>query len=301
MLAIFESVVMLFAFIAVGYVLGKTKIVNSEHTQILSKILVYFFLPCNVFKTYQRNFTPEKLKSGYELLLISTAILVLILVVSHFTAKLFSKERYERFIYAYSIAMPNYGYMGYALAESLLGEAGLLAFMIFSTPLSLYIHTYAYSRLTKKPARLKSLLDPTIIATVLGIIAGLCSFSLPDVFAEVIEKASGCMAPVGMIMTGIVISGFKLKSILADKKVYILTALRLVIIPLLLFLAAGLILKDKQTVAVIALFYALPCGINTIVFPRSVNENCEIGAGLALVSTVLALATLPIIMTVANI
>ena len=301
MLAVFESSAILFIFITLGFILGKAKIVKNEHSQILSKLLVYVFLPCNVFKTFLNNFEPAKLKSGYEYIILSVIILVGMLIFAYFAAKPFSKESYERYIYEYSIIIPNYGYMGYALSELLLGEQGCLAFMIFSVPLSLYIHTYGYSRLTKKKFSLKSLIDPTIIATVLGIVAGLLSVSLPEVATEVITKASGCMAPVSMLLSGIVISGFSFKRILGQKKVYILTAIRLVAIPLVLLAVLKIFRVDVEMVKIAVLFYALPCGMNTIIFPRSVNENCEIGAGLALVATALSLVTLPIIMAIAGI
>ena len=41
------------------------------------------------------------------------------------------------------------------------------------------------------------------------------------------------------------------------------------------------------------LIYAMPCGLNTIVFPRLVNENCETGASLAVVSSLLCCLTIP--------
>ena len=44
--------------------------------------------------------------------------------------------------------------------------------------------------------------------------------------------------------------------------------------------------------------YAMPCGLNTIVFPKLIGENCEIGAGLALVSNVLAIFTIPLCVAV---
>ena len=37
--------------------------------------------------------------------------------------------------------------------------------------------------------------------------------------------------------------------------------------------------------------------MNTIVFPKLVNEDCRAGAGLAVVSTVLACATIPVVMS----
>ena len=37
----------------------------------------------------------------------------------------------------------------------------------------------------------------------------------------------------------------------------------------------------------------MPCGLNTIVFPRLVGEDCKTGARLALISHVFALISIP--------
>lgn len=105
------------------------------------------------------------------------------------------------------------------------------------------------------------------------------------------------MAPVGMLMTGVVISGFSFKSILSNKRVYVVAVLRLIVLPLIIGLTLSLF-ADREMVRTAVLFYALPCGLNTVIFPKLVDENCEIGAGLALVSTVLSCITLPILLTV---
>ena len=47
--------------------------------------------------------------------------------------------------------------------------------------------------------------------------------------------------------------------------------------------------------------YALPCGLNTVVFPKLVGENCSVGASLAFVSNILACITIPLVMSLAGI
>ena len=292
---IFSQQLILFVFVVAGYLLCKTGTVKQEHSRILSAALVYVFLPCNVFKTFSSRFTTSYIAQNSGLLLLSVCLILGIMAAAHLIAKLLSKNSYERVIYEYSMVIPNYGYMGYALAEALLGEAGLMNLMAFALPASLYIYTVGYARLTKSGFRPKSLLSPTIIATVLGIGAGLLELPVPEIVTTVMTKASACMAPVSMLLTGIVIAGFPLKKILSNPKIYPLTAIRLVALPML-----GLLLRlfcDTAAVQTAVLFLALPCGLNTVVFPKLVDENCELGAGIALVSTVLACITLPLILS----
>lgn len=297
MSVIFNQVIILLIFLSIGFLLGKTGTVNTGHTKILSTLLVYVFLSSNIFKTFSSRFSPSYIAQNYRTLLASAVVLITLMIAAHFAAKLFTKSKYERCIYEYTMIVPNYGYMGYALSEALFGQAGLINFMTFAVPVSLFTYTFGFAKLTKSGTSFKKLCNPVIVATVLGIIVGLTDLPIPGILLNVLDKASACMAPVGMLMTGVVISGFSFKSILSNKRVYVAAVLRLIVLPLIIGLTLSLF-ADREMVQTAVLFYALPCGLNTVIFPKLVDENCEIGAGLALVSTVLSCITLPILLTV---
>ena len=72
-----------------------------------------------------------------------------------------------------------------------------------------------------------------------------------------------------------------------------MTGLRLLVIPCAIA-AALMLVGAKDAVMPALLIYAMPCGLNTIVFPKLIGEDCHIGAGLACISSVLACVTIPI-------
>ena len=293
---VFEQVFTLFIFAAVGYTLSRCGVVSTAHSKILSSLLVYVFLPCNIFRTFAANCTVAYLRDNYLTVLASIAVLSVLAVGMEFVSRLFSKEAYERKVYRYSLIIANYGYMGYALAESLLGSAGLMNVMMFAMPLSVYTYTVGFCSLTKRGFSLKKLLNPVILAMVLGIAAGLSGISVPSVISGVMSKASGCMAPVSMLMAGIVISEFRLKDLLCEPRTYILSAMRLFVIPLAFGGILSLLGRREITEAAVVLL-SMPCGLNTIVFPKIVGEKCEIGAGLAFISNIAACISIPLVFT----
>ena len=300
MTAIFEQVLILVIFCVTGYVLSKKGVVNAEQTNILSKLLVYVFSTCNVFKTFSSKFTVQYITNNYKLLLISVIVLILLAVTAHFIAKLFAKEKYKRNIYEYSITVPNYGYMGYALAEGLFGADGLIDFMMFGLPVNIYIYTIGFGILTKRGVSFKKLVNPLTIVISLGIIFGLFNIPVPSVLSDVIDKSSACMAPVSMLLAGITISQFDFKKLLVDKANYIIVMLRLVAVPVVIGITLNCFF-DMNIVRTALLFYTLPCGLNTIVFPKLVGENCETGASLALISTLVACVSVPLLLSLFNI
>ncbi len=306
MYTVFSQVFTLFSFIAVGYALAKFGIVKSEHSKILSSLLVFVFSPCNGYNTFSKQFTATYVKDKYVLLISGTVMLLLLAFGMHAVGKLFSKDKYEQGVYEYSLTLANYGYFGFAMTEGLFGSAGLMDFMMFTFPAVFYVYTYAYCMLTKSKVSLKRLLNPPMIAFFVGGAVGITGIQLPSAIGSIAAMGSSCMGPVSMLLAGIVMSDFKPASLLTSKRSYALSALRLIVIPItvggiLMASGAALSLLDNAVFHAVfvcaVLFVSMPCGLNTIVFPRLVDENCEIGASLAFVSSILACATIPLVLT----
>ena len=295
--AIFGQVLILFAFSAVGFGLAKAGLVKAEHSGVLSKLLVYVFLPCNVFKTFATGFNLEYLKNHYTLVLVSLIAISALSVIAFFGSKLFSKERYERCVFEYSLAIPNSGYMGYPLAEVLIGAAGLMDMMLFAIPVQFYIYTYGYARLTKRKLAPRKLVNSVTVAMVLGVAFGLSGLALPSIPLTFLTNASACMGPTSMLLAGIAISEFGIKPMFSEKRAYILSAFRLLIAPFLIGGFAYLVF-GKDVAAIAALYFAMPCGLNTIVFAKAVDEPCKSGASLVFVSTIFACVTIPFVLLV---
>lgn len=292
---IFEQLSLLFIFMFCGFLLGKSKLINYEHTKILSVLEIYLFLPCMVFNAFYNNFTIDNLRKYYLLIIVSTAVLSVLVCFAHIISGVLSKDSYDKRVYKYSLTISNYAYMGYALAQGLYGAEGLLNIILFAIPFSIYTYTFGYCMLTNQRISLKKLINPAILSILLGAISGLLNVRLPNIFEIFISKSGNCVAPVSMLLVGITLSEFDIKHLIADKKVYIVSIIRLVIIPCIIII----VLKpffDDILVRTAVLLCAMPCGLNTIVFPKLIGEDCKTGAKLAFVSNIIAILSIPIVL-----
>ena len=292
MLLVLEQLLILYVFVFSGYVIGKLKKEKASHSDILSVLLVNLLLPCKVFNTFSKNFTVDYFKANYTHLFASLILIGVVLTVAFFVSKLLTKHPYERKVYRYSLSITNYSYLGYALIESVFGEAALTGFIFFGIPFIVYTYTFGYALLTGGKDPIKRLLNPITVSIILGMICGLTSLPLPALATKAISTASACVGPLSMLLTGMTLSTFAIKELISNKTAYIFTALRLFIIPGTVFLVCTLLHLDaiKPMALIIT---CMPCGLNTIVFPRLVGEDCKTGARLALISHVFALISIP--------
>ena len=293
MIIIIEQMALLFLFMCLGYFFGKRKIIDSNHSKLISVLCVNLFMPCTVFRAFYNNFNKNYLTTYSSFILVSAIILFVLIILGYFVSKFITDDNYLRGVYRYSFIVSNYGYMGYALAEGIYGETGLLNIIIFAIPIAIYIYTIGFAMLTKRGFSIKKLINPVIVAMALGAFVGFFGFKLPEFVITFTGKASACMAPMSMLLAGITMAEYPIKNLVSDKKAYIMSFVRLIFIPLCVYLAIRNICpKDLTRTAV--LLFSMPFGLNPIIFAKLVDEDYFFPAKLAFVSSVFSLVTVPL-------
>ncbi|MBO4411960.1 MAG: AEC family transporter, partial [Lachnospiraceae bacterium] len=214
--------------------------------------------------------------------------------LSFLFAKIFARDPYEKNVYRYSTIIPN-GNLGFGFAEGVLGTLGVLNFSIYNTPSCIYCYTKGYSLLTKRKMTFKNLLNPTTIALVIGCILGLLPFELPEVLQTLLDKAAACTIPLCMVVIGISISEFKVLQLFKNWRAITFSLIRMVVFPLILRFVLPLFPLEPIVIQMAVLLYALPCGMNSVLFAKMIDEDCRCGAELVLVSNVIAIVSIPLV------
>ena len=96
MIVMFEQILLLLAFVVIGLALGRSGVADAKHAKVLSVVLVYVFLPCNVIWTFSQRFTPDYLGANWKLLILTTALTAVIAVGAHFFVRLLTKDVTEK-------------------------------------------------------------------------------------------------------------------------------------------------------------------------------------------------------------
>ena len=298
MKALFEQLFVLYLFIFSGWLLGRLKKDAAEKSNLLSFLLVNLFFPCKIFLNYANHFTVSYISENYLTLFISLGILLVMAVMGYLCAPLFSKHPYERKVYNYNTTITNYAYFGYVLVEAVFGLKALNNMMVFCIPLSLYCYTFGVSLLMDRKVSVKSLLNTITVSIGLGIVWGLLKLPVPNVVNTVMKNASGCVGPVSMVLVGLALSAFSGKDLLPDRTAVLFCLFRLLLVPLAVFgICKGLaaIMTLPEAVYPYAVIMAcMPFGLNPVVFPRLVGQDCRLGAKLILLSSIFSCATVPL-------
>lgn len=300
--ATLNQMMVLFIFMALGFFLNKKRLLPLDDSVVLSKLETYAFVPCLVFSVFYKYCTVENFRLKWTYMLYGAAIMAVSLPIGIVLAKLFAKDEYLKKIYTYSFAVANFSFMGNAVVLGVFGEEILFDYMIFTLPLNLYVYSIGTASLIPteggKKLSVKTFVNPIFISLILGAFCGLLSVPLPKFITTAISSAGACMSPLAMLLTGFVIGEYSLKTLASDKKVYLASVIRLIILPSL-FMAVLLLLKtDKAIIRVALCATAMPLGLNTVVFPAAYGGDTTPGAGMALISHLISIITIPVMFSI---
>ena len=294
----------LFAFMAVGFLLGKLKLVPEGSENILSKLENYLFMPALVMSTFIDSFTVESLSTSWKLLAFCGVIFALGLPVGLIVPRLLTKDKYLQKIYTYGLCFANFGFMGNAVVEAVFPEF-FDEYLVYTLVLQVLIYVWAVPHLlighekkegeNKLLSTLKSVMKPTVVAVFVGAIIGILSIPLPTFVGDALDAAGGCMSPVAMLLTGMTISHIDIKKVLKTQNIYIASVIRLLIMPALFGFAFMFFKLPEEFYVCMMCAVSMPLGLNTVVIPGAYGKDTTDAAGMALVSHVLAVITIPVI------
>lgn len=300
-----NQIAFLFGFIIIGYMLAKCKILPENSAMVLSKLENTVFIPALVMGTFIENFTIEKISAMRKLFAISFIIAFMAIPFAILVSRLVTKDKYIQKIYTYGLSFSNFGFMGNAVVMSLFPDI-FFEYLIFTLPLWILIYLWGVPQLLiadtgrKQTFRqsIKAFVNPMFVAMLIGMIIGIFNIHIPKWVMSLINVSGDCMSPIAMILTGVVVSTISLRKTFTNIRIYIISFIRLIVMPVI-FIAAASFFEMQETIYICALCsLAMPLGLNTIVIPSALGKDTSIAAGMAVVSHLLACITIPLIFLV---
>ncbi len=308
LLATLYPMLAMFLCMLVGFILNKCDIIPKNSGEVLSKLENYIFVPALVFATFSEYCNVDSLINHKSLVLYAVISLAIAYAIAIPLSKVFeNKDDYKNKIYQYALIFGNFSFMGNAIVPAIMGgDEHLFKYLLFTLPLLTAVYTWGIFVLTPKQNRqgsvFKSLLNPIFIALVLGVIVGVFDLKkyIPSYVQSTITYFKACMAPLAMFLTGFVVGAYDFKSLISDKKIYIASVLRLLIIPIVLLTILKVCGAEDYTILLALIAYATPLGLNTVVFPEAFGGDSKTGASMAMISHILCVVSIPIMYALAN-
>ncbi len=304
-----KQMLTMFAFILVGYVLRKGKILPEDSGVTLARLETYLFVPALTLSSMISHCTVENFLENWTLILYGAVACLVFILAAIPLSRLFvpkaktSAEEYQRSIYRYGLSFANYGFVGTFLILGLFDKEMLFKYQMFCLVVGIFCTSYGLYLLIPKDKGAgiwsnlkKSFIAPPMLATLAGMALGLTGLGrfIPPFLATMFDNAGACQGPVAMVLAGFVIAGFPLREIVFNKKVYLATFVRMVAIPTVLLLALRLFKVPTETRILALICFGAPLGLNSIVYPQTYGGDVKTGAAMASISHTLSVVIIPL-------
>lgn len=283
--------------ILLGFFAAQVGIITPSGRKTITDLVVLMVYPCYILNGFIKNIG---LFSGGEMLftlLVSVLQSILVLALSLFVFRKASAGR--RPILRYATVVSNTAFLGLPMMENLFGSAGLLVSSIFVIPNRVNTFGIAVNFFTAKEGdgmgkRLRSMMtQPSIVTTIIGIAIVLTEVRPPEWCVNTLSSVAACSTPLAMMVIGAVIQD-NLKQIRLRPLTMQMCFLRLILIPLVVYVvcrAAGL---DRLLMGTAVLFAAMPAGSTVALYADKYDADVAYAGEVVLMSTLLSILTLPV-------
>lgn len=296
-LILLQQVLIMFLLAAVGFIAFRAGKISNEGSKTIGNLLIYISLPAVIVKGFMVERTEERMVG----LLISMAAAAVTLGICIVVSRVcFRKDP----IASFGAAFSNPGFFGIPLITAILDDGAVFYIAPFIAFLNLLQWSYGVSLLTGKKTGLKIktvLTAPFMIAIAAGLVLFFFQLQLPVLFTKTLDFCAGLNTPLAMFAVGVYLAQYRFGKMLKKGKLYAISAVRLLLIPLivlaLLTVIPGINSDIRYAVLIAA---ACPVGSNLAVYAQLHNKDYTYAVETVAVSTLLCIITIPLLVQLAS-
>lgn len=307
---------MMFFIVIFGATLKKMGVLKEESRGIITDLVLYGFLPCNIVNSFRMEFNLDILKKFALVLGIS----LLVQVISYiFSRTLFNRKAAEiKGVLQYCTIVSNSGFLGLALVEGVYGAEGMMYASVFIIPMRVMMWSAGIACFTTSPD-LKSVIKkvavhPCIIAVYIGLAlmlfqgpldvlynglvqntgaAGAVIQTLVQALDKAVRSIGGCTTASTMLLIGTMMADVKPKDMLNRDAAWI-SLIRLGILPFMVWIGCKAFQLDPLVAGVCVLITGMPAGSTGAILAAKYGGDYVFATKCVVVSTLISMVTIPL-------
>jgi predicted permease len=298
--AITESVFSLFIIILVGVYGSKKKIITPEVNKGLTDILIKLALPFMIVSSFMFTYDDTIKSNVLNTFFYSIIAYALMAVLSYII--LIPVKKDKKTVLHFANVFVNTGYVGFPVLNSVFGYEGVIYGSIFNVFFVILVWTYGImlykGKLEKgylKKEIISLLFNPSIIAVIIGIILMVFDIEIKGALLTSIKSIGNITGPLSMFIIGVILSNVKIKQHLKDWTVYYGIAIKLIIIPIIIYLLSLIVGDSTKAVYSVIIMTAMPASAMTSILAESYDKEKEFAAIIVSATTLMSLITVPIL------
>lgn len=297
-LLLIEKIASLFLIMAVGFALVRLHLLKTGDSKTLSVLSVYAICPCAFISATQVDLTPDVLQGFLFAVVCAIVLQVGQIILTKILAKPLNLSPIERAASIYS----NCGNLIIPLVGFILGDEWVVYSLAYMSVQTILIWTHGKSLISENNhIDVRAVLfNINLLAVAAGIVLMVLGIKLVEPFGTFTYDVGQMIGPAAMLVTGMIIGGMDLRQIVANKRVWLVAFIRLVLIPAIVTLAlkfSGIdaLVANGQSILLITLLATITPSASTMVQMAQIYEkDAPYASAINVITTVGCILTMPI-------
>ena len=300
---ILGQMLMLLLMMILGYLARRQNLLDEHVNASLSKVVLNVTLPAQIITSFAMEgaeLTNGEVGAAFGL---SCLIYLFYMALAVIYVRLMRLPRQDWGTYQYMIIFGNSGFMGFPVITAIFGAKALVYAVIMNIVFNLLVFSYGIKLITDGSETAGSfswrkLINMPLISSALTLVLFFLHIKLPVVVNTALFTMGDATTPMAMLILGCTIAEMPLRELFDEWRVYIFTAVKLLAMPLLVFLLLQLLPgfeANSLLGKVLVVLSSVPVATNATMLSIEYGGNNKLVAQGIFFSTIFSVLTIPLL------
>lgn len=294
---VFFQMLALLIMIGAGYLASKTGMMDEHTNSQMSKMIVNIFNPLLILSNSANSVGLISLDTMGVVGLIAVGMFLAFIIFGIFLSPLFDKDKEQQKIFQMMFVFSNLGFIGIPVVTSILGAEYVVYVTEFMLVYNIVFYTYGMTLMDGEfsLSSMKAMINPGTICGLAAMLVIICGIQLPNFIKTAVTYLGNVASPMALIAVGFTLAHSDLKKIFGQPRLYVFSAVKLLVLPLLLLPALRLATNDAALIPVCLIMFGMPIGNMPLILGTQKGIDCSTCSAAIILTTILCVFSVPIL------
>ena len=282
----------------IGYLMARRGAIGPAFTRTASSLVLNVFMVGTILNSMISTGAERDLSNLPEIILMTFMMTLIGYATAWLVTRLVRIEPDNAPSFEILMGVGNSMFIALPIAGALYGAYAVFIVSLSCIPFNVFLYSYGVWRIRGTESgklRVKDMFSIPLIATLLGLLILVLDLSVPKVIVDIFSSLSGATMPMSMMVIGASLGSVSLLDAFHNPKLAILSAVRLILIPILTWVICRFLTDDPVLLMTCMIIAASPSAVIVSVIAIQYGRDGVFASEAVQHSTICSIVTIPLL------
>ena len=282
----------------IGYLMARRGAIGPAFTRTASSLVLNVFMVGTILNSMISTGAERDLSNLPEIILMTFMMTLIGYATAWLVTRLVRIELDNAPSFEILMGVGNSMFIALPIAGALYGAYAVFIVSLSCIPFNVFLYSYGVWRIRGTESgklRVKDMFSIPLIATLLGLLILVLDLSVPKVIVDIFSSLSGATMPMSMMVIGASLGSVSLLDAFRNPKLAILSAVRLILIPILTWVICRFLTDDPVLLMTCMIIAASPSAVIVSVIAIQYGRDGVFASEAVQHSTICSIVTIPLL------